>query len=68
VIDAVRRVTERDPRIETGERRGGDATRLVASSEKARRLLGWEARRSGIDTIIADAWRWYLAHPNGYAK
>ena len=68
VIDSVRRVTDRDPKVLYGERRSGDPTRLVASNEKAREMLDWEPQRSEIDTIVEDAWRWLEAHPNGYAR
>jgi UDP-glucose 4-epimerase len=41
-------------------RRAGDPASLVASNEKARKLLGWELKRSGIETILQDAWNWEL--------
>jgi UDP-glucose 4-epimerase len=31
----------------------------------ARKLLGWEARRS-LAEMCADAWGWQNANPNGY--
>jgi UDP-glucose 4-epimerase len=49
-----------------GERRPGDPAALVASSERARVELGWIPDRPDIREMIADAWRWHLAHPNGY--
>jgi UDP-glucose 4-epimerase len=30
------------------------------------RDLGWNPRHSELDSIIESAWRWSLAHPNGY--
>jgi UDP-glucose 4-epimerase len=66
VIETVKRVTERDFPVEFAPRRAGDSERLVASAEKARTVLGWEARHSDIETIVRDAWRWKCAHPNGY--
>ncbi len=47
-------------------RRTGDPARLVASSEQARRLLGWQPRRSDLESLLADAWRWHRTHPRGY--
>lgn len=67
VVEAVKRVTGRDVPLVFGERRAGDADRLIASSEKARAVLGWQPQRGEIDTIVGDAWRWRQAHPNGYA-
>jgi len=50
-----------------GPRREGDPPALLASAEKARRILGWEPTHSDIDTIISTAWRWHQAeHQRGY--
>jgi UDP-glucose 4-epimerase len=65
VIDAVKRVTGRDFEVREEPRRAGDPPRLVASTEKARDGLGWTPRRS-LDDMVADAWQWYQAHPQGY--
>lgn len=43
-----------------GPRRPGDPPSLVASGDKARKLLGWECRYSTIETILETAWRWHL--------
>lgn len=56
VIDAVKRVSKRDFDVRTAGRREGDPPMLVASAEKAARVLGWRARRSGLDRIVSDAW------------
>jgi UDP-glucose 4-epimerase len=66
VIEAVKRVTGKDVPVVMSERRPGDADRLVASSEKAQRLLQWRPAKGDIDTIVNDAWAWRLAHPEGY--
>ena len=47
-------------------RRPGDPARLIASAEKAHRVLGWQPKYPDIETIVAHAWRWHQAHPNGY--
>ncbi len=66
VIEAARRVTGRPiPAVES-PRRPGDAPRLVASSEKIRRELGWTPQHPGLDDIIASAWEWHSSHPEGY--
>jgi len=49
-----------------GPRRAGDPAMLVASSDKARAELRWRPERTELKGIVADAWRWHLAHPNGY--
>ncbi|MCD6287778.1 MAG: UDP-glucose 4-epimerase GalE [Candidatus Hydrogenedentes bacterium] len=66
IIESVKKVTGRQFKVIETERRPGDADVLVASSEKARRLLGWSPVKSDIDTIVGDAWRWFESHPNGY--
>ncbi|MFQ3610086.1 MAG: UDP-glucose 4-epimerase GalE [Fimbriimonadales bacterium] len=48
------------------ERRAGDPVRLVASSEKAQRELGWRPRYPDLATMIEHAYRWFTRHPNGY--
>ena len=66
VIETVKRVTQTDFKMRKTARRAGDADKLVASSEKARKLLGWEPRKGDIETIVKDAWAWSRVHPNGY--
>jgi len=53
------------PIIESA-RRPGDAPRLVASSEKIRRELGWKPQHPDLADIVASAWEWHRSHPNGY--
>jgi UDP-glucose 4-epimerase len=56
VIRAVEEITgKRVPNI-IGARREGDPPLLVANSDKLRRTLGWEPKRSGIREIVKDAW------------
>jgi UDP-glucose 4-epimerase len=57
VIDAARAVTGREIAVEIGARRPGDPARLVASSARAERDLGWRPALADIRTIIESAWR-----------
>lgn len=66
VIAAVRRVTGHVIPTRRVARRAGDPATLVASADLARAALGWTPRRPDLDTIIASAWRWHQAHPQGY--
>jgi len=59
VIDASRKVTNREVPYSEGPRRGGDATKLVSGSVRAEKELGWRPDRSKMDQMIADAWRWH---------
>lgn len=67
VVQAARRVTGHTIPTVDCPRRAGDAPRLVASSEKARRELGWRPQHPSIEEIIASAWEWHHSHPRGYA-
>jgi UDP-glucose 4-epimerase len=66
VIEAARAVTGRDIPVKEEARRPGDPAALVASSQKVRDELGWVPRKPEIETMIADAWAWFQAHPQGY--
>lgn len=68
VIETARKVTGHPiPAMET-PKRAGDPARLVASSEKARTILGWNPEHDSLEEIIADAWNWHKNHPNGFQK
>jgi UDP-glucose 4-epimerase len=47
-------------------RRPGDPARLVASSEKIRRELGWNPQYPDLKDILTSAWEWHKNHPKGY--
>ena len=66
VVETARKVTGHDIPAEDAPRRPGDSAVLVASSEKIRRELGWRPRYPELEQIVASAWEWRRAHPNGY--
>lgn len=66
VVEMARQVTGRWISTEAGPRRPGDPPILIASPDKIMRDLGWQPRHSELDRIIESAWRWRLAHPQGY--
>lgn len=66
VIEIARAVTGRDIAAVIEPRRAGDPAVLVASSARARSELGWNPSRSDLKNIIASAWGWHQANPNGY--
>ena len=67
VIDVAERVTGRKIPRKLGPRRPGDPAVLVASKEKLKRALGWEASHSSLEEIIQSAWTWKQKYPRGYA-
>lgn len=68
VIEQARAVTGHPIPAAVQPRRAGDPAKLIASSEKIKRELGWNPQRDNLQEIIASAWRWHQANPNGYAK
>jgi len=63
VMDHSKVVTNRDVPWKMGERRAGDCTKLVSGSTRAAEELGWVPKRSTLEAMITDAWRW---HQNGH--
>ncbi|MFU0789927.1 UDP-glucose 4-epimerase GalE [Cerasibacillus sp. JNUCC 74] len=66
IIDSARKVTGKEIPAQIGTRRAGDPSILIASSAKAKKVLGWNPARTSITKIINDAWNWHLSHPDGY--
>lgn len=56
VIRAAEGALDRAVDVVEAPRRGGDPPELVASIDKARRVLGWEPRQSTIEEMISSAW------------
>jgi UDP-glucose 4-epimerase len=59
VVEAARRVTGFPVTCERTPRRIGDPHTLVASSEAARRILGWQPAYTDINAIVETAWQWH---------
>lgn len=68
VIETARKVTGHPIPAKEEARRAGDPARLVASGEKARKILGWEPEIKDLADIISSAWKWHKAHRDGYSK
>jgi UDP-glucose 4-epimerase len=66
VIDACRKAIGRKIDIVEKPRRLGDPPRLIASSEKIKRELGWKPEFQSLDVIIESAWKWRQKFPRGY--
>lgn len=62
ILEAARRITGRGIPARNSGRRAGDPAKLVASSEKARRTLGWQARHSDLETLVTTTWNAYRRH------
>ncbi|WP_313991790.1 UDP-glucose 4-epimerase GalE [uncultured Selenomonas sp.] len=66
MIAAAEQATGRTIKVEIGARRAGDPAQLIASSEKARAVLGWQPVFTDVAQVIGTAWRWHAQHPHGY--
>lgn len=60
VVESVRKVTEREVTVVEAPKRAGDPASLVAKVDRAKKVLGWQAKRPDLDAIVADAWAWEL--------
>jgi UDP-glucose 4-epimerase len=61
VVEAVKRVSGVDFKVETAPRRPGDPAQIVASSEQARAQFGWQPRFDDLSTIVSHALAWERA-------
>ena len=66
MIETAKKVIGKDIKVEMGERRAGDPAKLIASAEKAHKVLGWTPKFDDVEIIIKTAWAWHKNHPNGY--
>ncbi|MBQ7704429.1 MAG: UDP-glucose 4-epimerase GalE [Selenomonadaceae bacterium] len=66
MIVAAEKVTGQSIKTEMGARRAGDPAQLIASSEKARKVLKWNPQFANVEKVIETAWTWHKNHPNGY--
>lgn len=66
VIEAAQEATGLAIAAKTAQRRAGDPARLIASSDKARSVLGWNPQHADLKEIISSAWKWHSGHPHGF--
>ena len=66
MLKAAREVTGKEIPAEIAGRRGGDSDTLIAASDKARRVLGWNPQYDDVHKLIETAWKWHSSHPEGY--
>ncbi len=59
VIDTARTITGREIKVVESDRRAGDPASLVGSSDRARKILGWEPKYPDLQEIINHAWQWH---------
>ena len=59
VVNSVKQVTGRDFKVTLTDRRLGDPAKLVGSSQRAQKILGWKPIYGDIDVIVKHAWKWH---------
>lgn len=67
LVELARKVTGHAIPAEVVARRPGDPAQLIADGARAKELLGWVPKRSGLEQILKDAWAFLRSHPQGYA-
>lgn len=68
VLETARRVTGHPIPVREEARRAGDPSTLIASSDKAKEVLGWRPEFDDLETVISTAWNWHKNHPQGYKE
>jgi UDP-glucose 4-epimerase len=68
VVAAAEKVVGHPIPVAMGPRRAGDPPVLVASSERAREVLGWQPLHDSIEEMIGSAWEWRQKHLGGYSE
>jgi UDP-glucose 4-epimerase len=66
IIETARKITNHAIPYKIVQRREGDPSTLIASSSKAKEVLGWTPKRTSIEQIINTAWKWHTSSPEGY--
>ena len=67
VIETARKVTGHPIPAQIAPKRAGDPAKLIASSSKAKQILGWKPDHASLAEIISSAWKWHKNHPNGFS-
>lgn len=68
VIEESKKVTGIDIKVVEEGRRAGDPATLIASSDKAKKILGWKPEYADLSKIIETAWKWHSTHRDGFGK
>lgn len=66
VIEVARSVTGHPIPAEIVPRRPGDPARLITNADKML-ALGWQINHPTLEQIVASAWNWHQAHPDGFS-
>jgi len=65
IVAAYEKACGRNIPYEIVDRRPGDIAICYADTAKAKRVLGWEAKKK-LEQMCEDSWRWQSQNPDGY--
>ncbi len=65
IVHAFEKANDLKVKYEIGPRRAGDLAICYSNADKAKDVLGWEAKRS-LEDMCRDSWNWQKHNPNGY--
>lgn len=65
IVNEVQQVTGKKFDLSKGEQRKGEYAKMIASIEKAKKILGWAPKRT-IKSSVESLTTWYSQHPNGW--
>lgn len=66
IITVVEDVTGKTVPLSYGPRRAGDPDSLVANPDRARQILGWEAKHKDVRDMVSSAWKWVSRDHGGH--
>lgn len=67
IVKSMECVSGKKIKVKICQRRQGDLGEVVATAEKAKRFLGWQATH-GIDDICSSSWKWQSENPMGFSE
>ncbi|CAL4930593.1 unnamed protein product [Urochloa decumbens] len=67
-VDACKKATGVDIKIEYLSRRPGDYAEVYSDPTKINKELNWTAQYTDLKESLSVAWRWQKSHPHGYGK
>lgn len=65
IVKKVEEITGKEIKVDSGEARQGEYAKMIASIEKAERILGWKPQHT-IQQSVESLVKWYQAHPQGW--
>lgn len=66
IIKVVEDVTGKTVPLSYGPRRAGDPDSLVANPDRAKQILGWEAKHKDVRDMVSSAWKWVSRDHGGH--